>query len=171
MAAFVFASDASGGLEPRILGLCVSWAIAAYKLEKDTPVRVASVTCFPRKPVSVAQGEQRALYELFSGVDGTLMSLLIVKVPPSFYVSLRLRRLARYLGAPFGQTRAGLLPSGFLHIKMLLTLRIVVSLSGGGRSTKMLTLCVANEPPRLLRQLSSRTFVLLTKCARMSACT
>ena len=69
--AFVFASDASGGpgaKDPR--GLCVSWAIAAYKLEKDTPVRVASVTCFPRKPLSVAQGEQRALYELFSRVDG-----------------------------------------------------------------------------------------------------
>ncbi|CAE7568822.1 unnamed protein product [Symbiodinium natans] len=67
----VFATDASGGpgaKDPR--SICVSWAIAAYQIEEGVPQRVASVTCFPESPLSVAQAEQQAVRELFARVEG-----------------------------------------------------------------------------------------------------
>ncbi|CAE7692335.1 unnamed protein product [Symbiodinium sp. CCMP2592] len=68
---YVFASDASGGPGAKdSRALCVSWAIAAYRLHDGVPERVASVTCLPKEPLSVAHGEQRALYELFSRTAG-----------------------------------------------------------------------------------------------------
>ena len=68
----VFASDASGGPGARDhRSACVAWACAAYKLEPDGPKRVASITCFPEQPLTVASAEQQAAYELFSRVSGS----------------------------------------------------------------------------------------------------
>ena len=67
----MYASDASGGpgaKDPR--ALCVAWAIAAYKFEAGVPRRVGSVTCIPEEPLSVAQAEQQAVFELFCRVEG-----------------------------------------------------------------------------------------------------
>ena len=61
----VYASDASGGpgaKDPR--SSCVAWAIAAYRLAEGVPQRVASVTCFPEKPLTVASAEQQAVFVL-----------------------------------------------------------------------------------------------------------
>ena len=68
---YFFASDASGGPGAKdSRALCVSWAIGAYLLHNGLPERVASLTCLPKEPLSVAQAEQRALFELFSRVEG-----------------------------------------------------------------------------------------------------
>ena len=68
---YFFASDASGGPGAKdSRALCVSWAIGAYLLHNGVPERVASLTCLPKEPLSVAQAEQRALFELFSRVEG-----------------------------------------------------------------------------------------------------
>ncbi|CAE7320508.1 unnamed protein product [Symbiodinium sp. CCMP2592] len=68
----VFASDASGGPGGRDLrSACVAWAIGAYEITDDGPRRVASITSFPQRPLSVAGAEQQAAYELFARVSGT----------------------------------------------------------------------------------------------------
>lgn len=70
--ALVFASDASGGpgaRDPR--AACVVWALAAYRLEPSGPKRVASITCFPEAPLTVAAAEQQAAFELFGRVSGS----------------------------------------------------------------------------------------------------
>ena len=67
----VYATDASGGpgaKDPR--SICVAWAIAAYRVTDGVPHRVASVTCFPPQPLSVASAEQQAALELFYRVEG-----------------------------------------------------------------------------------------------------
>ena len=67
----VYATDASGGpgaKDPR--SICVAWAIAAYRVTDGVPHRVASVTCFPAQPLSVASAEQQAALELFYRVEG-----------------------------------------------------------------------------------------------------
>ena len=68
----VFASDASGGpgaRDPR--SACVAWALGAYELTAEGPQRVASVTCFPEHPLTVAGAEQQAAFELFGRCSGS----------------------------------------------------------------------------------------------------
>ena len=67
----VFASDASGGPGARDhRSACVTWALAAYRLEPEGPKRVASITCVPDRPLTVAAAEQQAAFELFGRVSG-----------------------------------------------------------------------------------------------------
>ena len=68
----VFASDASGGpgaRDPR--SACVAWALAAYELRTQGPHRVASITCFPEQPLTVAGAEQQAAFVLFERCSGS----------------------------------------------------------------------------------------------------
>ncbi|CAE7557169.1 unnamed protein product [Symbiodinium sp. CCMP2592] len=51
---------------------CVSWAIGAYELRPEGPVRVASITCYPVQPLSVAGAEQQAAFELLGRASGDL---------------------------------------------------------------------------------------------------
>ncbi|CAE6956212.1 unnamed protein product [Symbiodinium sp. CCMP2592] len=68
----VFASDASGGPGARDhRSACVTWALAAYRLEPEGPKRVASITCVPVQPLTVAAAEQQAAFELFGRVSGS----------------------------------------------------------------------------------------------------
>ena len=67
----VFASDAAGGPGARDhRAACVTWSLAAYRLEPDGPKRVASITCVPERPLTVAAAEQQAAFELFRRVSG-----------------------------------------------------------------------------------------------------
>ena len=67
----VFASDAAGGPGARDhRAACVTWSLAAYRLEPDGPKRVASITCVPERPLTVAAAEQQAAFELFGRVSG-----------------------------------------------------------------------------------------------------
>ncbi|CAE7315095.1 unnamed protein product [Symbiodinium sp. CCMP2592] len=50
---------------------CVAWAIGAYEITDDGARRVASITSFPQRPLSVAGAEQQAAYELFARVSGS----------------------------------------------------------------------------------------------------
>ena len=68
----VFASDAAGGPGARDhRAACVTWSLAAYRLEPDGPKRVASITCVPERPLTVAAAEQQAAFELFRRVSGS----------------------------------------------------------------------------------------------------
>ncbi|CAE7770113.1 unnamed protein product [Symbiodinium sp. CCMP2592] len=51
---------------------CVSWAIGAYELRPEGPARVASITCYPDQPLSVAGAEQQAAFELLGRASGDL---------------------------------------------------------------------------------------------------
>ena len=79
----VFASDASGGPGARDhRSACVTWALAAYRLEPDGPKRVASIVCFPETPLTVAAAEQQAAFELFGRVSGAFDLTVDCKAVP-----------------------------------------------------------------------------------------
>ena len=53
----VFASDAAGGPGARDhRAACVTWSLAAYRLEPDGPKRVASITCVPERALNGCGG-------------------------------------------------------------------------------------------------------------------
>ena len=119
----VFASDASagpGGSDCRLLFTC--WAIGAYRLEPEGPVRVGHVTHLMPYSLSVPQAEQHALFELFQRVPDAFDVTIDCKSVQQLLQRAKAPWGARYHGRLCGKIASGPASIGSIHIRMPLTL-------------------------------------------------